>query len=491
MKFYLILQRACFLLCCSFTVQAADSNRVFERHFDGVLGTSLDITIVTDETEQIVELAVSSAVAEIGKLEQILSTYRADSELMRLNHSGSTNAASAELLEIISACEQWYSRSEGKFSCKLGDILRLWDEAERAQEVPDRITVRAVARKANQASLDIDVAAATVDLPEGVTLDPSGLAKGYIIDRALTVLRAFLSEDSAVKLDIGGDAYYWQSPPAEDSWQVGIADPIETADNQRFIATLAVNSKAVTASGHNSRTRHIGHREFSHIFTPRDGWPVTSGTASIVIAPDVMSADAIATALTVQDLNDGIDWVNSLPEVEAMVIDSQGVQLTSLNWSDYVAGTNAREGGEALDLTLEYVLPEFAVASYNRPYLAIWITDTNQKALKNLLLLGETERWARENTRWWRRVGRRNPQLLDGVARATRGPGEYTLKWDGLDDFGAIVPPGDYLLHLEASRENGGSTYKSIPITLGSSEMNVRMEPEGELGTIVLHIKGQ
>jgi thiamine biosynthesis lipoprotein len=140
-------------------------------------------------------------------------------------------------------------------------------------------------------------------------------------------------------------------------------------------------------------------------------------------------------------------------------------------------------------LTLDYVLPEFEVASYNRPYLAIWISDAAQLPRKNLLLLGENERWARENTRWWRRVGRRNPELLDGVARPTRGPGEYQLQWDGKDDFGADLPGGNYILHLEASRENGESSYQALPFVWGAEETMAQELPAGgELGVIRLEI---
>lgn len=492
-------------------LEAAD-DEPFVQHHDGVLGTSFDLTIYGDDTAAM-ERAAAAAVAEIARLEQIFSTYRADSEMMQLNAALSTTTASPELLEVVQHCVRWYEVTTGKFSCRLGNLQTLWKQAAVTQAVPERPAVRHKAREITQAELFVDVDARTIRLGAPIALDPSGLAKGYIIDKALAVMRAQLPTAQAIKIDIGGDAVYWGSPPERNGWQVAVADPNNTADNQGYLATLALSSKAIAASGHESRKHIIARREFSHILTPRDGWPVEDGTSAVVVAADTVTADAVATALTLQSLVEGIDWVNTLDGVEALVIDSAGHQLSSGGWNallaqaenlsgnaantseggaaDAVPGNTSAGAGSADTLTLDYVLPEFETASYNRPYVAIWISDTAQLPRKNLLLLGENERWARENTRWWRRVGRRNPELLDGVARPTRGPGQYQLQWDGKDDFGADLAGGDYILHLEASRENGESSYQALPFVWGKGEAQVQeLAPAGELGAIRLEISG-
>lgn len=470
-------------------------NGAYTQHRDGVLGTSLDVTIHGASPEQ-AEQALDAALAEIARLDQIFSTYRIDSELMQLNAARATNAASAELLDVLQACETWYARTQGGFSCRLQPLQSLWNEAEAEQAIPERPVVRSLARMLNQAELKIDVAARTVALAEPLALDLSGIATGYIVDRALAVLRAQLPGDSAIKFDIGGDAIYRGAPPDSDGWQVGVADPLALADNAGFLARLTLKNSAVTASGHASRTRSIARRDFSYILAPRDGWPIENGTSSVVVvdasrvADAALVADAVSTTLATLALTEGIDWVNTLDGVEALVIDASGHQLSSDGWSALLAtDATAPAASAGTAMTLDYTLPEFSVADYNRPYVAIWISDTEQKPLKNLLLLGETERWARENTRWWRRVGRRNPELLDGVARPTRAPGAYRLQWDGKDDFGVALPPGSYLLHVEASRENGGSSYKELPFSWGDTEVfDQDLAPAGELGAIHLRI---
>jgi thiamine biosynthesis lipoprotein len=447
----------------------------------------MDISVYGDIAQPQLDAAVAEAVDLVAELEGRLSTYRSDSELMQLNRLGHLEQASPAVLEVLQQCEDWYRRSGERFSCRLGAVSELWNTAEQQQAMPERIAIRAVAREMNSVQIRIDSAANRVAMDEAFMLDPSGLAKGYIIDRAMQSLRSTLPGAVALKVDIGGDAMYWGKPPG-GSWRVGVANPLATADNEGHVATLALDSMAVAASGHHSRYRRIGRRQYSHLLNPRDGWPIANGVSAVVIAEDALTADAIATALSVQTQADGLAWVNSLDNVEALLIAANGLQRSSDGWAAYLADSASREQASRVVLSLDYVLPAFNAGDYYRHYVAIWISDSDRRGLKNLLLLGATERWARENSRWWRRVGRRNPELLDGLARPTRGPGEYSLQWNGLDDFGKPVPEGDYVIHLEAAREHGGHSYQSIPFTLGGDPQTLRREAEGELGRIELHV---
>ncbi|MFV0276407.1 MAG: DUF2271 domain-containing protein [Parahaliea sp.] len=453
-------------------------------HRDAVLGTSLDVSVYGAKRSA-ADAAVRRMERELERLEAVLSTYRSDSELSRANRAGKLAPASSDLLAVLRLCEQWRERSAERFSCRMGRVIAYWDEAQRSQQAPDRVAVRALAWRANRAEL-VQPPQAVV-LPEPVELAPDGLAKGYIIDRLAQVLRRALP-GAAFKLDIGGDAIYEGRPPGRAGWDVGLADPVATADNGGFIGQLRLSSRAIAASGHHSRSRHIGKREYSHILQPRDGWPVADAPAAVVVADDAVTADAVATALAASTLAEGIDWVNTLEGVEALVIGPQGRQLASANWAALVSGGDNRGGEQAANLRLRYELPRLAVAEYHPPYVSIWISNGERQTVKNLLLLGESERWAKENRRWWRKVGRRDPTLLDGIARPTRSPGVYDLVWDGRDDFGRPLPTGDYTLHLEASREAGGTAYRQIPFVWGGAATEYNAAAQGEFGDIHLQV---
>lgn len=448
------------------------------RHFDGVLGTSMDVTVIGASEAQAVR-AIERTVAEVERLEALLSNYRADSEVAELNRQRELARPSGELRALLDHCRRWTRQSQNRFSCKLGRLFDAWREAERTQVAPDRVKLRRLARDIAATELAAGQDAATpLRLPERVDVDLGGIAKGFIIDRALDATRKALPEAVAIKVDIGGDAYYWGRPPGSDGWLVGIG-----AEGHAGVLVLA--DAAVAASGHAERGYRIGRRHYSHILAARDGWPLANAPTAFVTAAQAGDADAIATALVNMPPQEAIAWVADMPDVEALLILDNGTHVVSPGWrakepSPKGAGTTGR-------LRIEYTIPHMQAGEYRRPYLAIWITDAERHAVRNLLLLGENQRWARENTRWWRQVGRHDASVLDGYAVATRRPGRYAVTWDGYDDRGRRFAAEEPLvLHVEAAREYGGHDYRRISIDVQTPAPQ-RHPAKGEIGAIDIH----
>lgn len=460
------------------------------EHYDGVLGTSLDITIYASDQSNTLR-AIESTVAEISRLEQILTTYDESSELMQLNAARTSDSTSDVLVDVITGCEDWFTLTQGVFSCRIGEITKFWDAAEIAQELPSRRDISPIARKAINAELLINHESNEIRLGEGIGLDASGLAKGYIIDQAMTSLRQAIPTAIAIKVDIGGDAYYWGVPPESEGWKVMVANPETTADNGDFISDLSLSSKAVATSRHNSRMRQILMREFSHIFNPLTGWPISNGLYSVVIADDAMTADAVATTLSALPFDQALALVESLSRVEAMLINFNGARQASSGWDNYLIEEFEPASYEDFKLTLDYSIPyPTDLRNYEKPYVAIWVSTDDNRAIKNLILLGENERWAGSNTRWWRYVGNRSGLIeKDNVTKPTRPPGEYQLIWDGRDDSGELIPAGDYLLNVEFSREHGGHRYRSMPFSITEGTQVLEQSRYGEIGAFTVKLE--
>src|SRR5690606_7183954 len=115
----------------------------------GVLGTSFEMTLagVDGATEG---AATKAALAEIERLEAILSTWREDSELSRLNAGSQLPSASKELREVLQLCEQWRRQTEAAFSCRIGSLIEQWRKLEGSAELPDRPNLRRDARALNR-----------------------------------------------------------------------------------------------------------------------------------------------------------------------------------------------------------------------------------------------------------------------------------------------------------------------------------------------------
>ncbi|MEM7098706.1 MAG: DUF2271 domain-containing protein [Pseudomonadota bacterium] len=444
-------------------------------HFDNVLGTSMTIQIDGIDDHQ-GESAVAAVLEEIARLEAVLSTYQSDSEISRLNSARTSDATSPELYAVIQGCKRWQVVSDNHFSCKLGKIINAWREAEAVQSAPDRINLRRIARAVRRANITLEHTQApySTTLPEQVWLNVDGLAKGYVIDEVFTMLQGQVENARAIKLDIGGDGRYWTAEN-EQAWQVDIS----AGGGAEASGRIPILAGAVAASGHHDRGIEIGRQFYSHIIQPRDGWPKHNAPSSVVVAPNAMTADAIATTLANMSATQGIDWVNKLRGVEAIVSLPNGIKLASDNWAGQALGSKSPI------LQLAYEIPAFETGRYRRPYLAIWITDGKRTTVRNLLLLGESQRWARENSRWWRQVGRRDESVLTGLARPTKRPGQYQVSWDGLDDQGVPVADRQLTLHIEASREHGEHDYATFELDLANPNP-ISAESNGEIGALSL-----
>ncbi|MDR0781156.1 MAG: DUF2271 domain-containing protein [Pseudomonadales bacterium] len=468
------------------SVSQAQETQRFEQHYEGVLGTTLDLTFYGPDSSEM-EAAANAALVEITRLDAIFSSKRSDSEVNRLNRERVINGASTELLDIIELCARWENLAQGRFSCKLGRIITAWDKAEQTQVLPDRVQLQTLATASAAVQPTLYRGSRTITLPEPVELDLSGIAAGYILDRTFNFLHARLPDVTGIKLDSGGDAIYWGHPPLSEGWRVDIANPLTTQGNDTLATLSTHNGRAIMNNRHVNRFRSIGGQQYSHILVPGTGWPVAGNIGVITVAKSAVTADVATTAMTMQTTKDATLWASTTPDLDALIIDSAGNHAVSNDWATFIAEAIEAETGSVL--ALNYTLPIVqSQTPYSRPYVAIWVTDVNAKPRKNLLLLGKDQRWARENTRWWRQVGRARPELIDGIARPTRAPGEYRLTWDGHDEDGKPLPTGNYTLHVEAARQDGGHNYQTLPFTLGTAQ-TLELPGEGEIGRLVLEIK--
>ena len=480
------------------SVVAFATPQTVKFNFQNVLGTSADIRL-SGVTQAEATQQVTLVIAEIKRLESLLSNYQADSELSLLNNgllnnsnikNKSSSKISLELQQVISACELWRDRSKNAFSCRLGAAQQLWKQAESQQKLPDRIALRQLAREARKVKLtpnekNLNQQLNSINFSE-FNFDINGLAKGYIIDHAFTYLKNKLPELTAISIDIGGDGRYWRN---KLPFTLGISHPFEPTDNN-IIEQVHINNKAIAASGIGSRFYLIKEQRFHHILNPRDGWPLSNAPGAIVIANDAVTADAVATTLNTKPMQQGIDWVNTLQDVEALVVSKDGFQLSSKNWHNYTVKTEKDivDIDYEAEFNFEFTIPTLDVNDYEKPYVAVWITNNKRQVVKNLLLLGKSEQWAQTNKRWWRKSGRHNELLLDGLARPSRKPGQYQLNWDWHDDYGNKVAMGDYQLHIEVSREDGEVTLASFSFNSNNLPIKQTKTAHGEIGALQLTI---
>ncbi|MCK0069440.1 DUF2271 domain-containing protein [Kordiimonas laminariae] len=467
------------LLAAAFAPAIANT----EEHRENILGTSFDMAVHGVSDKKAKE-AIDAALQEINRLENIFSPTKADSELAALNGGAST--VSDDMAAVLKACEEWRVKTAGSLSCRLGEIKAIWKDATRNNSTPNTERLKRLAGASGEATVTLTGNSIETN---SLKLDPTSLAKGYILDKALKAAKAQVPDATGIKLDIGGDALYWGNASSGTNWNVGVANPFGAADNANYLTTLSLSSKAVASSGHNTRTYTVDGKDYSQIIDPKTGWPVNEAPAATVVANDAMTADALATALSVMPIKEGLKLINTMTDVEALIIAPDGRQFPTNGWHKLQAKDAETEEtlwNNDFTFNIDFAIPEVDEGNYRRPYVGIWVTTPRKKLVRSLMLLGESRRWMEENYVWWRRYGRKFDSVVDGVSRPTRMPGRYNATWDGRDDFGNSIENGDYILHVEMAREHGGHTYKQIAIKIDKNGFKLQQPAEGEIGDLTV-----
>ena len=153
------------------------------------------------------------------------------------------------------------------------------------------------------------------------------------------------------------------------------------------------------------------------------------------------------------------------------------------------AGLAAAAPALAADLSVSVDIPRLNTASYHRPYVAVWIEQPDQTAVRTLAVWyqqtrnneGDGKDWLKDLRTWWRKGGRAMSLPADGVSGATRAPGTQTIRVPGARL--ASLQPGQYNIVVEAARELGGRESVRVPFRWGAPNTG-QASGSNELGAV-------
>jgi thiamine biosynthesis lipoprotein len=240
------------------------------------------------------EAAADAALDEAGRLDGMLSNYRAESEWSSVNRLAAVEPVkvSTELFQLLSACVAYSRESEGAFDITVGPLMKLWGFYKGFGSLPGRAEVAAALPKVGYRHIHLDAAAQTVWFDRsGVEMDPGGIGKGYAVDRMVEVLR---QQGFRMALVAASDSsiYGMGAPPTEPrGWPVGIKDP---RNPRRTAAGTFLKDMSMSTSGSHEKFFRAGGRIYAHIMDPRTGYPAQGSASVSVIAPRTIDSEAWA-----------------------------------------------------------------------------------------------------------------------------------------------------------------------------------------------------
>jgi thiamine biosynthesis lipoprotein len=283
-----------------------------------MMGTEVSVYLWSAD-EDAGRRAVEDVFDEAARIDRLMSTYREDSEISAINRGAAAApvAAGDELFGLIRRSLDVSLLTRGAFDITYESVGQHYDFRERRR--PDAATVRAEKDLIDFHLVKLDRAAQTVSFArEGVRINLGGIAKGYVVERGIEILRRQGIEHAVVTA--GGDSRLLGDRRGRP-WMIGIRDP--RADGEVAIS-VPLSDEAVSTSGDYERYFDEDGVRYHHIIKPSTGEPAAGVHSATVIGPDAVITDALSTSVFVMGVEQGLTLIGTLPDYESIVIDADG-----------------------------------------------------------------------------------------------------------------------------------------------------------------------
>jgi thiamine biosynthesis lipoprotein len=309
---------------------------------DEAMGTTMHFIAYTSARadEAATRAAIGQAIAEVRRLEALLSEWKQDSEIGKVNSkSGEWVAIGPESRAVIERGLWAGKLSAGSFDITFQALSKVWKfgSAQDAEpKPPTRAEVEPLRRLVDYRRVELDDGGADgrsrVRIGKGQQLGLGGIAKGYIIDAAAKVLRSAGVESFLAQA--GGDLYGAGRKPHGEPWVSGVQDP--RGPQGQFFAVLELTDHAFSTAGDYARSYVFGGKRYHHIIDPKTGFPATACRSVTVWAPDATTADAIDDAVFILGPKQGLKLVEALDGVGVVIVDAKSRVFVSDRIKDKV-----------------------------------------------------------------------------------------------------------------------------------------------------------
>ncbi len=301
-----------------------------EKRTAEMMGTFVSVTVYDADAAQRQD-ALDAVFARAEALEQVLSPTIGDSELCRLNAAACDQpvTVSADLAAVLDAALFYQAQSGGALDCTLGGLIDLWGIGTDHPRVP---APAEIAPFLPDGSPRIQWDGRQVAFSEdSVQLHFGAVAKGYIADEMKKTLADCGMESALIVL--GGNVHTLGTKPDGSPWEIAVTDPFTEG---AIAGSLHVSGESVVTSGDYERYFEENGVRYHHILDPADGFPADSGLASAtIIADSSLACDALSTAVFVLGPEAGMTLIESLPDTECILIETDGMLRLSSGMEAY------------------------------------------------------------------------------------------------------------------------------------------------------------
>lgn len=288
-----------------------------------IMGTRCVVELWSEERAR-GEAAAEAVFTEFRRIDALMSTYKPESELSRVNARAAREPVrvSRELYDMLAASIEYSKLTRGAFDVTYASVGYLYDY--RAHVRPDDAAIEAALPGIDYRHIRLLPRTSAVRFARpGVRIDLGGIAKGYAVDRGIEVLRAAGVERAMV--NAGGDTRIIGDRFGRP-WIVGIRHP---DDENQVVLKMPITDAAMSTSGDYERFFEEGGVRYHHILDPKTGRSASKVRSVTVIGPTAMRTDALTKSIFIMGAEEGIAFIDGLEDVDAIAVKPDGKVLYS------------------------------------------------------------------------------------------------------------------------------------------------------------------
>jgi thiamine biosynthesis lipoprotein len=291
------------------------------RREDAIMGTRIYVELWADDAAG-GEAAVAAVIASMHEVDRMMSTYKPESQLSRVNAHAALEPVQVdrELFEVIRASLEFSKLTGGAFDVTYASVGHLYDY--RARQRPSEAQIEQALPGVNWRNVRLDPATLAVRFEKpGMRIDLGGIAKGYAVDRAIGLLQARGIEHAVVSA--GGDSRIVGDRFGRP-WIVGIRHP---DDPKRVVTRIPLVDTAMSTSGDYERYFDEQGVRYHHILDPKTGRSASKVRSATILAPTAMQSDGLSKTAFVLGAEEALKIIEGIPGVDAVFVTPEGKVL--------------------------------------------------------------------------------------------------------------------------------------------------------------------
>ena len=285
------------------------------------MGSRFQITLV-DKDSISAEQNIDKAVAEITRIENLISEWRPETQISQVNQNAGIKPIKVdkEVFDLTKKGIYFSKLTDGAFDISIVAMDKIWKFDDSMDELPSEQAIKESVRNVGYRNIILDSTNSTIFLKNpGMKIGFGSIGKGYAADKTRDLMKSMGVKAGII--DASGDISTWGTQPDGKPWAIGINNPF---NDHKMAAILYFKENSVTTSGSYEKYAEIHGKRYSHIMNPKTGYPSTGLTSVTITGPNATMANGFSTSIMVLGEKEGLKLLKQFPEYHYLLITDKG-----------------------------------------------------------------------------------------------------------------------------------------------------------------------